>query len=386
MGNSVGQGESAMTDSREPVSKLAEEEAGGPRPGLGIGVSGGGYRAMLFHLGAFLRLFELGLLKKFDRISSVSGGSVTAAKIGLEWTKLNTRDDFMNLVVGPIRGLAGVTIDVPSVLWGLILPGGAASRVAGHYRRHLFGDATLQDLPDGIRFVINATNLETGKLLRFSKPYMRDYLLGKVDNPRVSLADAVTASSAFPPVLSPFVLKVDPASFTDVQPGVGPDMLDRISLTDGGVYDNLGLETVWKRLQTVFVSDAGAALPLAPNPKPDWARIGLRVVEIIFGQVASLRTRQVIDAFGDEDDVHDGAYWGIRSNIANYHLADALEADFTRTTELAKTPTRLKQLDPVYQERLINWGYAICDAAVRKHHPLPGGEPVRAFPYPAAGV
>ena len=217
-----------MSDALEPVTSLAEEEEGGPRPGVGLAVSGGGYRAMLFHLGSFLRLFELGLLTRLDRISSVSGGSITAAKIGLEWPRLTSRDAFMERVVAPIRALAGTSIDVPAVIAGLILPGGVAARVSKAYRKHLYGDATLQDLPDDVRFVINATNLETGKLWRFSKPYMRDWRMGKVANPRVSLADAVTASSAFPPILSPFILKSDPQSFTDLGPGITPDMLARI--------------------------------------------------------------------------------------------------------------------------------------------------------------
>lgn len=46
-----------MTDALEPVSQSAEEEVGGPKPGVGIGVSGGCCRAMPFHPGAFLRLF-----------------------------------------------------------------------------------------------------------------------------------------------------------------------------------------------------------------------------------------------------------------------------------------------------------------------------------------
>lgn len=372
-----------MADALEPVAG-SEEDADGPRPGVGIGVSGGGYRAMLFHLGAFLRLFELGLLKKLDRISSVSGGSITSAKIGLEWDRLNNRDDFMTHVVAPIRGLADVTIDVPSVIWGLILPGGVGRRISKRYRKHLFGDATLQDLPDGVQFVINATNLGTGKLWRFSKPFMRDYKMGKVDHPTVSLADAVAASSGFPPVLSPFVLKTDPAAFTDIQPGVTPAMLAHISLSDGGAYDNLGLETVWKRLETVLVSDAGAATKLDPDPKGDWGRLGLRVVLIMFGQVASLRTRQVIASYEAGD--RTGAYWGIRSDIANYRLPDALPAPFARTSELAATPTRLAKLEPLYQERLINWGYAVADAAIRKHWPPPAGGPAPAFPYPEAGV
>jgi NTE family protein len=48
-----------------------------------------GYRAMLFHLGALWRLYELGLLRTIKRISSVSGGSITAGVLGLNWSKLS---------------------------------------------------------------------------------------------------------------------------------------------------------------------------------------------------------------------------------------------------------------------------------------------------------
>lgn len=367
----------------EPVRGRDGEPDRGPSPGVGIGVSGGGYRAMLFHLGAFLRLFELGLLKKMDRISSVSGGSITAAKIALEWHRLESRGDFMTHVVAPIRRMAGVTIDWRSVLVGLLLPGGVARQVSRHYREFLFGDATLQDLPDDVRFVINATNLETGKLWRFSKPYMADYSVGMIDSPKVSLADAVAASSAFPPVLSPFVLKVKPADFTRVEPGVAADMLTDIAMSDGGVYDNLGLETVWKRYQTVLVSDAGSALGLEPRVHRDWGRLAVRVLDTIFSQVAAVRTRQVIASYQAGE--RSGTYWGIRTDIAHYELADALPCPFDRTSELAATPTRLERLSQEHQERLINWGYAVCDAAVRRHWP-PENPPAPEWPYPASKV
>ena len=71
--------------------------------------------------------------------------------------------------------------------------------------------------------------------------------------------------------------------------------------------------------------------------------------------------------------------------IRNYHLADALPCPLDQTTILADTKTRLKQLDDVTQERLINWGYAICDAGMRRWVdpalPKPAG-----FPYPARGI
>src|SRR6266849_9529554 len=59
-----------------------------PIPGMGLCLSGGGYRAMLFHLGTLWRLNELGILRKVARVSSVSGGSLTAARLGLMWKKL----------------------------------------------------------------------------------------------------------------------------------------------------------------------------------------------------------------------------------------------------------------------------------------------------------
>ena len=56
-------------------------------------------------------------------------------------------------------------------------------------------------------------------------------------------------------------------------------------LTDGGVYDNLGLETAWKRYQTILVSDAGGALAPEEEPKTDWARHAYRVIDVIDNQV-----------------------------------------------------------------------------------------------------
>jgi NTE family protein len=367
----------------EPVSPLAESKARGPSTGIGICVSGGGYRAMLFHLGAFLRLFELGLLQTAARISSVSGGSITSAKVGLEWSRLKTRDDFFDHVVEPIRSVAGTTIDLPAIAAGLILPGRVADYVARAYRRRLFGSATLQALPEKPEFVINATNVETGTLWRFSRTLMADYLVGDIIRPRVPLAEVVAASSAFPPFLSPFVLRVRPADFSRIR-ATDQNLLSDISLADGGVYDNLGLETVWKSYRNLLVSDAGARLLPNASPPAAWSRQAKRDIDIIYGQVSSLRKRQLIASFKAEEGERGwrrGTYWGIGSAVDHYDLPDALKADPNRTDELAKIPTRLARLNSDVQQRLINWGYAICDTAVRKHFREPN-QPLARFPYP----
>lgn len=355
----------------------------GPQEGVGLALSGGGYRAMLFHLGTLWRLQELGELKKLDRISSVSGGSITSAKLALEWERITTIEDLRKHVVGPVRALAGKTIDRGSIIGGVLFPGNVGDRVSAHYAKALFGDATLQDLPDKPRFVFNATNVETGVLWRFSKPYMGDYTIGLADSPQTRLADAVTASSAFPPVLSPFVLRIDPGAFTRPVADTPDALRSDISLTDGGVYDNLGLETIEKRYRTVLVSDAGAKIARDPSPPTDWVRHAHRALDIIHSQAAAQRKRNFVRLL--ETGERSGAHWGIGTDIADYQLIDALDAPRERTRILAETPTRLKRLMPEFQERLINWGYAVCDAAVRRYWLSDAARP-HALPYPESGI
>jgi NTE family protein len=377
--------------SSAPVSVVGPASDRGPAPGIALCLSGGGYRAMVFHVGALWRLNEAGLLDKIDRISSVSGGSITAGVLGMNWSELGFDSSgvamrFHEQVVAPIRRLAGTTIDVCAIFAGILIPWvSIGDRVAGSYRKYLFGRKTLQDLPDKPRFVINATNAQSGALWRFMKPYMRDYRVGEVRRPTISLATAVAASSAFPPVLSPVQLKLRSDQFT---PNSGVDLqrepfTSRVVLADGGVYDNLGLETAWKRFQTVLVSDAGAKMAAEGRPKGDWARQSLRVLDIIDNQVRSLRKRQLIDSYTSGQ--RQGAYWGISTDITNYPIADVLPCPIDRTMELATVPTRLKRLDSVLQERLINWGYAVTDAALRAHLVPKPAVPI-GFPYPGSGV
>jgi NTE family protein len=65
-----------------------EETPEQPEERIALCLSGGGYRAMLFHLGALWRLNDAGMLPELKRISSVSGGSITAAVLGLKWPYL----------------------------------------------------------------------------------------------------------------------------------------------------------------------------------------------------------------------------------------------------------------------------------------------------------
>ena len=345
---------------------------------------------MLFHVGAVWRLNELGYLPRLKRVSSVSGGSITNGVLALNWPKLRYDDgvasNLEDVFVKPIRNLASKTIDKGAVFKGILLPGTISDRIAGSYRDHVFGKATLQDLPDEPRFIFNATSMQTGALFRFSKPYMADYTVGVVRNPKVDLAVAVAASSAFPPILSPVEVEIDPNSWDTGANGPNhrEPYTKKAVLSDGGVYDNLGLETAWKRHKTVLVSDGGGRMGAQPNPKHDWPRHAYRALGVIDTQVRNLRKRQVVAGYLKGE--RDGAYWGIRSHIADYGPPDgSLPCPEQSTMQLARTATRLAHMDDTLQERLINWGYAISDAAMRRWVdttlPAPGG-----FPYPRAGV
>lgn len=376
----------SIHDLGEPVRRLETDPEEEPTDGVGVCLSGGGYRAMLFHTGVLWRLCETGWLRQVDRISSVSGGSMTSAVLATAWAELTSSADpraaFGELVADRVRALASRTIDRPSIITGLLSPYSTiGEQVEDELRRHLLGDVRLGDLPYRPMFVFNATNIGSGKLVRFSRYALADWRVGRIVDPDLRLSTAVTASAAFPPFLSPYRLDLTGASWVDDEGNdlTTADYRDELALTDGGVYDNMGLETAWKRCRTLFVSDAGGTLAADPDPDKDWAQHMLRVTQVLDHQVRSLRKRQVIDSFGAGR--RDGAYVGIRSDIGNFRAPGALDAPYAATTELADLKTRLKELPARDQERLVNWGYAVADAGLRAHVD-PDAQPAPRFPYP----
>ena len=292
-----------------------------------------------------------------------------------------------------------------------LLPGfSAAGQVARSYESHLFGTRTLQDIPDQPRFVFCATNLQSGVLFRFSKPYAGDYVIGRLDKPTVRLSEAVAASSAFPPVLSPMTLTLPEGSFAAWPTQSGTSVLPQedlgamrkaVMLTDGGVYDNHGLEPIVKRYMTVLVSDGGAPFGRSADIGFDWVRQLRRILDVTDNQVRALRRRNLIDrlkagkaaldagklaANGTSSYERFGAYWGIDTDAANVAPPGALPCDGPLTDRLARTSTRLSGLGETVSKQLVNWGYAICDRCVRTHYR--GSEPLSAapaaWPYPEA--
>jgi NTE family protein len=366
--------------------------------GAGLALSGGGYRATLFHLGGLWRLNELGWLKRLAEVTSVSGGSITAGWLGLQWKRLKfdkagVATNFVEEVINPLREFCSHGIEGEGFICGLAQP----------YRRKLFGKATLQNLPsdeEGPRFTIYATSLQTGVSVRLSRPYLADYELDKkISSPHIQLATAVAASSAFPIFMRPVILRFKPSEWKDWdkkgRKGKKGRRLSRLekrklrstmAITDGGVYDNLGLERVWDRYSTVLVSDAGAPFSVTTGAfwlGLNWLSIIKRADSTITEQTRRLRKRWLVNDLKEKE--MRGTYWGIATEIGDYKLGKRnyppLLQDTTKTAELSTISTRLKSFSDEKQERLINWGYALADAAMRRHVLKAGAKP-GCLPYP----
>lgn len=380
---------------RDATTRPRRETMSGP---LGIALSGGGFRAALFHAGTLLRLNASGDMAKAGLISSVSGGSITAGLLAARWDRLRFGTDGVatNLaeeVVAPLLAFTARTIDWTSVLRSWFLGGTASGAVAAQYDRRLFHGMRLSDLPGGKAptFVFCATHLETGTLFRFSRKQLTSYRVGYRPGPDAPLAVAVAASSAFPPFLSPLVLRFARGEWRATS---DPERCDlhrepytrRMTLTDGGVFDNLGLEPILRRQRPwgeIVVSDGGKGLEPATRVSHFWPLHLKRVVDTIDRQVRAQRSQALVRDFKRGE--RRGAFFSIRGDITKQRVPDPFPCPVEATRKLADLPTRLRGLPLRTRQQLVNWGFAMCDAAIR-YRIAPGQQRPAQLPFPEAGV
>lgn len=344
--------------------------AGKLEDGIGLCLSGGGFRAMLFHLGAFVRLNEVGLLPRIDRIASVSGGAIAAGALAVAWKRLNFNEagvatNLDQLVSAPLIALAQKRVDIPAITLGLLPFSSAANLAAWCYDRMLFHGATLQDLPDSPRFSFTATSLQTGTLWRFAKDYAADWRVGRWDKPSLKVSIAVGASAAFPPYLSPLYIK-PPKDLIVATEGAdlsGESFSRNLCLTDGGIYDNLGLEPVWKRYRTILVSDGGALTPGLPSPRSNWLSQAVRTTNIALQQGINMRRRTLRGLHGSC--ARNVVYWGINDSVDTYKVGNPLDFAKVDSDIAAAVPTRLTRYPAGIQRLVMRAGYAHADAALR---------------------
>jgi NTE family protein len=359
------------------------------KDGVGLALSGGGYKAVAFHLGALIRLNEIGWLPKIARVTGVSAGSIAVGHLGLSWKTLNFRDgvadNFDKVVTRPLhRFVTTANIGLWAGLLGFFTMRGGGVFLARAYAKHLFGKTTLQDLParrDGPEFMFLATNYELNTLWRFSRNYASDHRVGIINAPHLSLALVVAASSASPPFDSP--LKIDlrkqPPQWVDGADRNTGLYLKRALLTDGGVFDNMGLEPIWRDYGTLLVSNAGD--PISEAPLPDnWFSQVIRIIGMIHRQAENNRQR-VLMAMADTH-YRTVAYWPLRNTNDNYTHPSPVIPSATDIAAAQRAPVELSPLSETAFRQLANHGYSLCDSATRSHLPWPSPPPESRLPFP----
>ena len=235
-------------------------------PRIGLALSGGGFRASIFHLGVIRRLEELGIMKYVHTISAVSGGSIIAAYYVIEMEKrlrrrrmelaedLDSLDKvrlqifkeiatcFFQALDHNLRSRALVfspfyhPILFIKSLWPTL---SRSDIVQKEYDRWFYHNETLDQLPSvtlrsekislvltGPMVVLNTTSLLTGERKGFKRePVSRINELHRVNRNTLKLSMVVGASSGVPGLFPPTTISGD-------------------ELVDGGVADNQGIDAL----------------------------------------------------------------------------------------------------------------------------------------------
>ncbi len=225
---------------------------------IGLALSGGGFRATVYHLGVLRFLRDANVLHRVSHITSVSGGSITAAHLVTNWDRYTGSEEQFDEAAGELldfikSDLRNRIVRRFPLAWVAntargVLRMGRSRRLTrpglleAQYEKHLFGDKCLYELPDSPQLHMLATNINEGCICSFTKGGILDETrlpnsktrFESVPSAMATIPMGVAASSAFPGFFPP--LKLD-ASDVGADEGKFPPHV----FTDGGVYDNLGV-------------------------------------------------------------------------------------------------------------------------------------------------
>ncbi len=359
-----------------------------------MALSGGGTRAVAFHLGVLRRLAQGRLFEQVAKLSTVSGGSLAAAVVfgqsGLRWptsaaycdTSFPSLErmltstglfDFAAVVSSPrqwprlLHNRAGILADLLQQRWS----------VRGR----------LDELPMEPEWLINTTCVETGRNWRFSKLVMGDWVFGHHFTPTVRIAEAAAASAAVPYAVGALRLDVPDYGWYSIDPtndqplGRKEPAFSSIRLWDGGAYENLGLEPLYKigrgmiGCDFIIVSDASAPLPV-PGSSPAFALLrgnlsSPRLFDIASDQIRSLRSRVFVHALMNGE--AKGALIRMGNSVRDIDIQtsrDRARKDYAAfqpdldVSAAFKYPTNLSALSLAAFQRLARHGFEVADATL----------------------
>ena len=277
---------------------------------LGLALSGGGFRATLYHLGVIRFLRDAGALEHVTDIASVSGGSILAAHLVLNWDRYNGDEASFSEAASEIVKFAQfdlrnhivrrLPLQMPFRMWAKLpfVDGRKYTPNAlleSYYEKYLFGDRCLHELPEQPMLHILATSVTTGVLSAFNRNGLfvqqraddGSQVFTLVPGQLASISRVVGASSAFPGFFPP-------VEITAADLGVRDGQFPTDFFTDGGVFDNLGLRAFrWLRQQDakfdrVLVSDAGKPFQILSDATLGIIGQSVRASDILWDRVWQL--------------------------------------------------------------------------------------------------
>jgi NTE family protein len=376
---------------------------------IALALSGGGFRATVFHLGVLARLAQEQRLEDVNILSTVSGGSLCVGLIhALNDFRWPTSSEYISHVLPEVRRLLttkdlqrAIIIRQLSMFWNIFET--RADDLSAMMQKHWGIKKKLKELPGQPRWIINATCYETGKNWRFERFRMGDYLFGYSFDPDIPLSDALAASAGFPGLIGPLVLDTTRYSWSnyvdmprEIPPLTDPDTqrsrvrqsvnpeFPTVHLWDGGAYDNFGLEGLidvrkgWRQdVEFLIVSDgAGRSSPEKYRRGP---KALLRLVSgIMMDQVRSLRTRIVIERLLNHVEDDKGSFLQMGNTCSSVLLEAGKEASIAQFAPgcmsaeeaqlAASMPTVIRKLTPEEFERLFRHGFEVADYTLFAYH------------------
>jgi NTE family protein len=290
---------------------------------IALALSGGGVRATVFHLGSLLRIAEGPGVEFIEKISTVSGGSLA---IGLIFSHSNlnwpTSDEYKNKVLPIIsRILTTQSLQNKYILELLNLPWfqNPGQKFSKSLEKAWGIRGTLKDLPQTPEWFVNATSIQTGKNWRFSQKHMGDWVFGHNYEQRACISLALSASAAIPFMVGKVKLPISEEGWKKINPATDQPIkkikppAKNVYLWDGGVYENLGIEPLYKpqrgivgdydlllvcdaskKLDANYVNPTGIFCKTPPFIRPP------RLFDICSDQIRSLRSRQLMHEIIEE--------------------------------------------------------------------------------------
>ncbi len=362
---------------------------------IGLALSGGGFRAAIFHLGVIRRLEELDIMPQVRVVSAVSGGSIIAAyylcemerRLHLESPKDRAKKEVRLRIFESIAKdfLAALDHNLRSralfytpfyhpwlFLKTLLLkPFHATARsvlIQKEYDIWFYDENALDQLPSatglnepnvpvtnkGTKLLLNTTSLLSGERVTFSRePISGVNEMSKVNNNVLLLSRVVGASSGVPGLFPPTTIAGD-------------------VLVDGGVADNQGIESLIHdpvQCNVLIVSDASGQMEACDTMKRSVLNVLVRVNSVLQFQVRN-KLIDILVGWRNLPDIdnepHRFAFIHLFRNLKD--LSDTnkrMPSEFI--TGIGRIRTDLDQFSYIEREALMYHGYTLIDAQLREY-------------------